>query len=326
MIPPEGPEDNERSFIGGIAALPDGHTLVLINAHPVDEDGRFIMNAPSTRTIERFDAAGGYVGEWGVAGDSDSELSQPIHVESDPSGTILILEEDGRVKQFTADGELLRAWSIRNPDFVQDLAVGPGGVVYVTDNTNSRIESYTAAGTFTHEWGGWDSAVISNPRLAVGFDGSVYVYMRNGINDRIRRYAPDGTILAEFSTGVNFITGIEFDAGGLVYISSFLGNIQTYCVEDLGAARLASVASGPALLPPPDQADIPIPDTALSAPDEAACVTPKDYPAGLSITVVRDAPLYVSPDSNFELVPKGTTLEVTGPYVEDGTATFGRLL
>jgi hypothetical protein len=244
-------EDSEKGFIVDFALLPNDQILALTVELLSYEEGRLVMAADPTTRIKRFDAEGNYIGDWGAAGDSDWEWSNPARLHSGPSGTVYVLESDGSIKQFAPDATLLQAWSSRNPGMTRDLAVGLDGIVYVSDGTKSRIESYAPDGRFIREWDGWDSAVISNPQLAVGPDGSVYVYLRNSINDKIRRYAPDGTILAEFATGLQILSGIDFNSSGLMFVSSFSGSIQTYCVQDFDAAYRTAITSAPALLPPP---------------------------------------------------------------------------
>ena len=152
--------------------------------------------------VESFSSEGDYLGAWGVLGDGDSELNDPITMDVDAAGTVCILEFDGHVKQFAPDATLLQVWSSGHSSNSQDIGVGPDGVVYLTRDRNERVESYSADGTFIGDWSLWNIAVNAvAPELVVGPNGSVYVAAF--FTSRVQRYASDGTILAEFATGAS---------------------------------------------------------------------------------------------------------------------------
>lgn len=105
-------------------------------------------------------------------------------------------------------------------NFPGDLAFGPGGEIYVADNSNRRVRKIdvngiitTIAGTGEYASSGdggpaGGAALITPTHVTAAPDGSVYV--SDGRAERIRKIAPDGTITTLIGTGT---TGYSGDGG-----------------------------------------------------------------------------------------------------------------
>lgn len=93
--------------------------------------------------------------------------------------------------------------------FPQASTVGPDGSVYVADQYSHAIQVFGPDGTFSREIGGPDH-LSSVGAVVVGPDNSVYV--ADG-NDRIIRFAADGTFLSEWG-GTGSAAQFKFGAGG----------------------------------------------------------------------------------------------------------------
>ena len=64
--------------------------------------------------------------------------------------------------------------------------------------------------------------------MKIGPDDLLYVLQWQG-NGRVRRYQLDGTYMGEFtSVGVNESIGLDWDAAGNLYVSSFNGGTNGY--------------------------------------------------------------------------------------------------
>ncbi|MDA0180678.1 NHL repeat-containing protein [Solirubrobacter phytolaccae] len=93
--------------------------------------------------------------------------------------------------------------------FPQASAVGPDGSVYVADQYSHAIQVFGPDGKFARELGGPDQ-LSSVGAVVVGPDSSVYI--ADG-NDRIVRFAADGTLLGEWG-GPDSPISFRFGAGG----------------------------------------------------------------------------------------------------------------
>jgi DNA-binding beta-propeller fold protein YncE len=98
--------------------------------------------------------------------------------------------------------------------FPQATAVGPDGSVYVADQFTHAIQVFGPDGQFRREIGVAGSGpggLSSVGGVAVGPDGSVYV--ADG-NDRIDRFAADGSLLNSWGSNGSGVGEFRFGAGG----------------------------------------------------------------------------------------------------------------
>jgi hypothetical protein len=87
--------------------------------------------------------------------------------------------------------------------FPRDVALGPGGEVYVSDGY-PRIQKFSASGAYVTGWGGLGNApgrFGTEPAIAVGTDGTVYAV--EPYHPRVQRFSADGVLL-----------GVWGDSGG----------------------------------------------------------------------------------------------------------------
>jgi DNA-binding beta-propeller fold protein YncE len=152
------------------------------------------------------------------------------------------------------------------------LAVSPDGYVYVADSRNHRIQKFTTAGDFVTAWGSYGGCPDSEPEpgtfcepwdVAVGPDGSVYV--ADTWADRVQKFTPDGTFLAQWTAsgardvydfyGHSYFYGprsLAVDAEGTVYVAD-TGNkrIQFFGPEGAFMGELGGPGSEPGQLDEP---------------------------------------------------------------------------
>ncbi len=102
-----------------------------------------------------------------------------------------------------------------------DVAVAPGGDVYVSDGYgNTRVARFRADGTYLSEWGGSGDrpGEFDIPHgIAVGPDGRVYVADRG--NARIQVFTADGAFLTEWKGAhLGRPWGIALGRDGFLYV------------------------------------------------------------------------------------------------------------
>ena len=128
----------------------------------------YVTDAGNDR-VERFDAAGNYVSQFGASGSGNGQFSVPFGVAVDPaSGDVYVTDQvNERVERFDAAGNYV---SIRQLGLgqrpVQRSGRGRGrpasGDVYVTDQNNERVERFDAAGNYISQFGSSARATASS--------------------------------------------------------------------------------------------------------------------------------------------------------------------
>ena len=118
-----------------------------------------------------------------------------------------------------------------------DLALAADGGLFVADGYGDRVQAFAPGGAFSHKWGGpfamnvfgpfngWFATVTS---IAVGPEGNVFV--ADFYNDRVQKFAPDGTFLTAFGESgdshgqINHAIAVAVADDGSVFVADFLNN------------------------------------------------------------------------------------------------------
>jgi hypothetical protein len=132
---------------------------------------------------------------------------------SSPPWKILKFDENGENPEIFIDTVL--AWP-QDILFLEDQ-----NVVLISNLNTGRITKYNST---TGDYIGDFATGIGGPtRMKIGADSLLYVLQWSG-NGKVRRYQLDGTFVDEFtSVGVTQSIGIDWDADGNLYVSSYGG-------------------------------------------------------------------------------------------------------
>ena len=149
-------------------------------------------------------------------------LDTPAGVAIAPSGEVFVTDESDRVTRLGPDGTILARWggsgdgrgefdfgsSAGGDNARGSIAVGPDGLIYVSDSENHRVQVFSAEGGFVRAFG----TLGSGPdQFTLPFDLSVddagNVYVVDDGAERVTKFAPDGTAIwvADHSTDPRLI-------------------------------------------------------------------------------------------------------------------------
>jgi peptidylglycine monooxygenase len=219
--------------------LPAGLQLSGVSDVALDANDRVYVYQRGDPPIVIFDSCGTYVDSWGSGVIADAH---GIFITHD--GRVLVADRDAhQVLGFSLDGQLELTLGERHRPKLQapfnhpaDVAVGPGGDIYVADGyANSVVHRFSPDGRLVHTWGrpGRDRAGFSTPHaVRVHPDGRVLVADRE--NNRLQIFSADGEYLDEW-TDFFHPMDIFVDAGGRTYVTD---QIPRLSILDAGGALL----------------------------------------------------------------------------------------
>ncbi|MFN2158299.1 MAG: flippase activity-associated protein Agl23 [Anaerolineae bacterium] len=225
----EGMFDTPRN----VAIAPDGTIYVADSGNNriqhLSADGAFLAAwghacklYENQQGCQSADGAGGFYDPWGLAVDAD--------------GYVYVADTwNHRIQKFAADGEFVTMWGVYgmtegasgSPGVFwgpRGVAIGPEGMIYVTDTGNKRIQVFTPEGELVTQWGGQGATEgkFDEPvGIAIASDGRIYV--ADTWNQRIQAFSTSGIPLTQWAVNTWLGESLEnkpylaVDAQGRVY-------------------------------------------------------------------------------------------------------------
>ena len=133
----------------------------------------------------------------------------------------------GRVQMFKSEtGTYIKSIGSKGSgagQFIEpaDIAVGPGGNIWISDAGNNRVEEYTEAGTYVRQFGsaGSNAAQFVHPDgiAYVGDTGDGLVEMFNEQGAYLAQFGSKGSGAGQFSMGMG--GGIAVDPAGNLLVT-----------------------------------------------------------------------------------------------------------
>ena len=174
-------------------------------------DGRVYVAEGRANRVTAFNPDGSIVAAWGQPGPGEGQFAEPWGIAVSTAGEVFVADTwNHRIQKFTADGRFLLAWGglvdtrgdARGSEGrfwgPRDIAIGPDGMLYVTDTGNKRIQVFDSNGGFVRAFGGEGSEPGRfNEPVGLAFQGDTLL-VADAWNGRIQQLdtygAPRGTI------------------------------------------------------------------------------------------------------------------------------------
>jgi sugar lactone lactonase YvrE len=227
----------------------------------VDGAGNVYVTDQGNQRIQKFTSDGTFVSKWGT-GDSEPGNSYGLSgITVDGAGNVFVTETGTfRVLKFTSTGTLITKWGTEGTADGQfyspnDIAVDGEGNVYVTDiyhaGSRPRIQKFTSDGAFVLKWRTFDDEVTYSQPAGIAVDSEGTVYVVDLRRNRILKFTPTGTLLAEWgATGsgdgqFDLPMGIAVDSEGYVYITEpYAHRVQKFTSNGTFVTKWGTEGSG----------------------------------------------------------------------------------
>jgi hypothetical protein len=191
--------------------------------------------------IYKYTISGELVAKWGGHGTGPGQLEGPDKLAFDAQGNLYVtevgipLKGPARIQKFSPTGKPLAHWGSFGSgpgQFINPIgiAVDHQGEIYVAEEANPRVQKLSPLGQPIAQWGSLGSGPgqFNMPYdLALDESGNVYVSEPNPFgagNDRIQKFSPTGTPLAQWGSPgsgpgqFDNPTGLAVDAKGNVFV------------------------------------------------------------------------------------------------------------
>ena len=223
----KGPADDPMRFATSISGIAGGGPVA------IDPACRVWVADTGNDRFAIFNPDGSFVEYWGEPGTGDGQFNMRSTgndgfgaVAFAPDGTFYVLDiGNDRIQHFDSQRRFLGSWGGRGTDpghYVGPLgiAVDTNSIVYVLDDQRDVVETYDRTGKVLGSFSPGLAGFSSNG-MALDSQDNVYVTTCCSLVNEVRKFAPDGTLLAEIgSFGTSDdpqMTAVAVDASGRVF-------------------------------------------------------------------------------------------------------------
>jgi len=168
----------------------------------IGPDGSVYVADSGNHRIQKLAADGSLITAWGhlckmfedrsgcQSPDGAGGFHDPWSIAVDKNGFVYVADTwNHRIQKFNADGEFVAMWGTHGVSETatgaeslfwgpRDVAVDPGGSIYVSDTGNKRIQVFTPDGEYVTQWGGkgtLDGQLDEPVGIAIAPSGTTYV-------------------------------------------------------------------------------------------------------------------------------------------------------
>ena len=225
----EGSADGEFDLPWSVVS--NGAGAIFISDGFNDNSG--FIGFGTNHRVQRFNASGQFVSQWGTSGSGDSQFSAPTGLALDNLGNVFVVDTlNNRVQVFDDSAQFVRKWGASGSgneqfDYPVGIALDTIGNVYVADSENYRIQKFNAStGAYIRQWGTNGTGIGQFKRPAgVATDSGGNVFVADSENNRIQKFSGNGDARAQWSTFDSIVGplrdphGVAVDETGNIYVA-----------------------------------------------------------------------------------------------------------
>jgi DNA-binding beta-propeller fold protein YncE len=232
-----------------------------------DAAGNVYVTNRADDLIQKFDALGAFVMEWGGTGSGNGKFVDPVGIAVGPSGNVYVADTgNNRIQRFSPDGTYQTQWGSTGTNAAakqmvspSGIAIGASGNVYVSDLGNDRISEFDADGAYLRTFGsvGGGDGQVDEPR-GLAIDGAGNVWVADSKNNRIQEFSSTGAYINKWGgSGSGGISSsqqdgkfsrpydLDFDAEGTLWVADRNNNrIQRMQPDGTFLSNLGPLAGG----------------------------------------------------------------------------------
>lgn len=212
----------------GLVGGSDGQFTTMVGLAFDAADNLHVVDL-SQDQVQKFDRDGSFLLRWGVFGSSEGQFDGASGAAVGPNGELYVLDNYlHRAQRFDLSGnsERLWGWGVQNGTstfqicqtgcqtglsgtgngqfhFPARVAVDSSGNVYVSDQSNNRVQKFTSNGVYLAKFGttGSGDGQLNRP-AGLWVDSRDNVYVADSDNNRVVQFDSGGTFFRTFGWGV----------------------------------------------------------------------------------------------------------------------------
>ncbi|MBK8452865.1 MAG: 6-bladed beta-propeller [Thiofilum sp.] len=228
-------------YFAGINDYTKNGTLNFPHDIAVDSSGNMYVSDTDNHRVQKFNANGQFVSNWGQYGEGLGDFWYPLGLAIDTNNNIYVADSyNHRIQKFTNTGVFIASYGEYGSNngqfkYPEDVALDNVGNIYVVDTDNNRIQKLNSNGVYITKWGssGSNNSQFSLARqVALDIYNNVYVVEEG--NHRVQKFTSSGSFLAKWGIhgdrdGQLFWPyGMALDRRNNVFLGDYYSGIQKF--------------------------------------------------------------------------------------------------
>lgn len=210
----------------------------------IDQNGYvYVTEFYPQERVRKYSPSGLLVLTWGVKGTENGQFDYISDIEVDADGDIWVTDNQ-RIQRFSSSGVWKGSWSTFTIGFSGNLAIAPGGNLYLT--AYDRVLKLAPTGAIVQQWGSLSQYSRHFTGVAVTHDGSILLV--NQYPPHVFQFDSQGNKIRSWtgSPPFEYLTDIATAPDGSVYVLDGNGHrVYKFTSDGTQLLTFGSSGSGP---------------------------------------------------------------------------------